>query len=208
MAAAVAALRAWVEEAARAEETARAALTASTPLLGALAALAAQMRAARRLPWDATPLGAFPELRARLWQKQRGAAEALLEQLGGRREELRAVRDAVGAAGTAVLRLYEERGPTELGLPGVLRRGPRCPSLADVLEGLQNVERYYRHLYLESKLLLQRLSLDSLADVEALPQSWERILERYKEDDVVQDTCLKVSLFVENHCEVGCSPGS
>ncbi|XP_058712628.1 AFG2-interacting ribosome maturation factor isoform X2 [Poecile atricapillus] len=147
MAAAVAALRAWVEAAARAEEAARAALAASTPLLGALAALAAQMRAARRLPWDATPLGAFPELRARLWQKQRGAAEALLEQLGGRREELRAVRDAVGAAGTAVLRLYEERGPTELGLPGVLRRAPRCPSLADVLEGLQDVERYYRHLY-------------------------------------------------------------
>lgn len=47
----------------------------------------------------------------------------------------------------------------------------------------------YRVLrYLESKLLLQRLSLDSLADVEALPQSWGRILERYKED-VVQGSC-------------------
>lgn len=57
------------------------------------------------------------------------------------------MRDAVGAAGSAVLRLYEERGPAELGLPAVLRRGPRCPSLADVLEGLQDVERYYRHLY-------------------------------------------------------------
>ncbi|KFO60265.1 Uncharacterized protein C1orf109, partial [Corvus brachyrhynchos] len=78
---------------------------------------------------------------------------------------------------------------------------------ADVLEGLQDVERYYRHLYLESKLLLQRLSLGSLADLEALPQSWERILERYKED-VIQDTLLKVSLFVDNHREVSCSPGS
>ncbi|XP_054504382.2 AFG2-interacting ribosome maturation factor [Agelaius tricolor] len=208
MAAPVAALRAWSEAAARAEAAAQAALAATAPLLGSLAALAAQMRAARRLPWDATALGAFPELRARLWQKQRGAAEALLEQLGQRREELRDVRDAVGAAGSAVLRLVEERGPAELGLAAVLRRGPRCPSLADVLEGLQDVERYYRHLYLESKLLLQRLSLDSLADVEALPQSWERILERYKEDDVVQDTLLKVSLFVENHHEVSCSAGS
>ncbi|XP_066191254.1 AFG2-interacting ribosome maturation factor isoform X1 [Sylvia atricapilla] len=208
MAAMAAALRAWAEAAARADEAARAALAASAPLLGSLASLAAQMRAVRRLPWDATPLGAFPELRARLWQKQRGAAEALLEQLGGRREELRAVRDAVGAAGTAVLRLYEERGPAELGLEAVLRRGPRCPSLADVLEGLQDVERYYRHLYLESKLLLQRISLDSLADVEALPQSWERILERYKEDVVQGNTLLKVSLFVENHREVSCSPGS
>lgn len=57
------------------------------------------------------------------------------------------MRDAVGAAGSAVLRLVEERGPAELGLAAVLRRGPRCPSLADVLEGLQDVERYYRHLY-------------------------------------------------------------
>ncbi|XP_005492412.2 AFG2-interacting ribosome maturation factor [Zonotrichia albicollis] len=208
MAAPVAALRTWSEAVAWAETAAREALAATAPLLDSLAALAAQMRAAQRLPWDATALGAFPELRARLWRKQRGAAEALLEQLGQRREELRAVRDAVGAAGSAVLRLVEERGPAELGLAAVLRRGPRCPSLADVLEGLQDVERYYRHLYLEIKLLLQRLSLDSLADVEALPQSWERILERYKEDDVVQDTLLKVSLFVENHHEVSCSPGS
>lgn len=84
-AAMAAALRGWAEAAARADGAARAALEASASLLGSLAALAAQMRAARRLQWEATPLGAFPELRARLWQKQRGAAEALLEQLSGRR---------------------------------------------------------------------------------------------------------------------------
>lgn len=119
------------------------------------------------------------------------------------------MRDAVGAGVAGVLRLYEERA-AELGLAAALRRGPRCPSLADALEGLQDVERYYRHLYpsaaglagqrgrvpfclccpyragryLESKLLLLRLSCDSLADMEALPQSWERILERHKEDVV------------------------
>ncbi|XP_027742492.1 uncharacterized protein C1orf109 homolog [Empidonax traillii] len=204
MAAVAAALRDWAAAAARAGAAGRVALSAWASLLGALAALAAQMRAARRLPWGAAPLGAFPELRARLWRKQRGAAEALLEQLGGRRMELREVRDAAGAAAAAVLRVYEERA-AELGLEGTLRRGPRCPSLADVLEGLQDVERYYRHLYLESKLLLQRLSCDSLTDMEALPQSWERILEHHKED-VVQDTLLKISLFVENHQELICSP--
>lgn len=56
------------------------------------------------------------------------------------------MRDAVGAGVAAVLRLYEERA-AELGLAAALRRGPRCPSLADALEGLQDVERYYRHLY-------------------------------------------------------------
>ncbi|KAM6411511.1 AFG2-interacting ribosome maturation factor [Pluvialis apricaria] len=201
-----AALREWAAAAARQDAAWRAALAAWAPLLGSLAGLAAQMRVGQRLAWDGSPLGAFGELRARLWRKQRGAAEALLEELGGRRAELRAVRDAVGAGVAGVLRLYEERA-AELGLGAALRRGPRSPSLADVLEGLQDVERYYRHLYLESKLLLFRISCDSLADMEALPQSWERILECYKED-IVRDTLLKISLFVDNHRELCCSPGS
>ncbi|XP_074970689.1 AFG2-interacting ribosome maturation factor [Phalacrocorax aristotelis] len=205
MAALAAALREWAAAAARRDAAWRAALPAWAALLGSLAGLAAQMRAARRLAWGGAALAAFGDLRPRLWRKQRGAAEALLEQLGERRAELRAVRDAVGAGAAAVLRLYEERA-AELGLAAALRRGPRCPSLADALEALQEVERYYRHLYLESKLLLH-VSCDSLADMEALPQSWESILERYKED-VVQDALLKISLFVDNQRELCCSPGS
>ncbi|KAM6043956.1 AFG2-interacting ribosome maturation factor [Theristicus caerulescens] len=205
-AAVAAALREWAVAAARRDAAWRAALAAWEPLLASLAGLAAQMRAAQRLAWGGSPLGAFGGLRERLWRKQRGAAEALLEELGSRRAELRAVRDAVGAGVAAVLRLYEERA-AELGLAAALRRGPRCPSLADALEGLQDVERYYRHLYLESKLLLLSISCDSLADMEALPQSWERILGRYKED-IVQDALLKISLFVDNQRELCCSPGS
>ncbi|XP_069658936.1 AFG2-interacting ribosome maturation factor isoform X2 [Haliaeetus albicilla] len=144
-AAMAAALREWAAAAARQDAAWRAAMAAWAPLLVSLAGLAAQMRAAQRLAWGGSPLGPFGDLRARLWRKQRGAAEALLEQLGGRRAELRAVRDAVGAGVAAVLRLYEERA-AELGLAAALRRGPRCPSLADALEGLQDVERYYRQL--------------------------------------------------------------
>ncbi|XP_075630066.1 AFG2-interacting ribosome maturation factor isoform X1 [Balearica regulorum gibbericeps] len=232
VAAMAAALREWAAVAARQDAAWRAVLAAWAPLLGSLSGLAAQIRAAQRLAWGGSPLRAFGDLRVRLWRKQRGAAEALLEQLGVRRAELRAVRDAVGAGVAGVLRLYEERA-AELGLAAALRRGPRCPSLADALEGLQDVERYYRHLYpsaaglsgqrwrvpfprccpyrarryLESKLLLRRVSCANLADMEALPQSWERILERYKED-VVQDMLLKISLFVDNHRELCCSPGS
>ncbi|XP_064381345.1 AFG2-interacting ribosome maturation factor isoform X1 [Dromaius novaehollandiae] len=196
-AAMAAALRACAAAVARQDAAWRAALAAWAPLLGALGGLAAQMRAARRLAWGGSPLGAFGGLRARLWRKQRGAAEAALEQLGGRRAELRAVRDAVAAAVGAVLRLYEERA-AELGLAAALRRGPRCPSLAEALEGLQDVERHYRHLYLESKLLLLRVSCDSLAEMEALPQSWERILERYKPDVVQVRVVLLTRLLREN----------
>lgn len=80
-----AALREWAAAAARQDAAWRAALAAWAPLLGSLAGLAAQMRAGQRLAWGGSPLGSFGELRVRLWRKQRGAAEALLEQLGGRR---------------------------------------------------------------------------------------------------------------------------
>ncbi|KAM9369663.1 AFG2-interacting ribosome maturation factor [Phaethornis superciliosus] len=206
VAAMAAALRAWVAAVATRDASWREALAAWAPLLGSLSGLAAQMRAAQRLPWGRSPLGTFGELRERLWRKQRGAAEALMEELGGRRTELRAVRDAVAAGVAAVLRLYEER-VAELGLSVSLRRGPRCPSLAEALEALQDVERYYRHLCLESELLLRGISCDSLEEMETLPQAWERILERYR-GDVVEATLLKVSLFVDNHGELCCSPGS
>ncbi|XP_065553904.1 AFG2-interacting ribosome maturation factor [Lathamus discolor] len=201
-----AALGACAAAVARQDAGWRAALAGCAAPLGSLAGLAAQMQAAKRLPWGASPLGAFRDLPERLWRKQRGAAEALLEQLGSRRAELRAVRDAVGAAVAAVLRLYEERA-AELGLEAVLRRGPRCPSLADALEGLQDVERHYRHLYLEIQLFLLHISCESLADMETLPQSWEKILERSK-GDVVQDTLLKISLFVDNQRELCSSADS
>nr|XP_027299800.2 uncharacterized protein C1orf109 homolog [Anas platyrhynchos] len=189
-------LREWAAVAERQEAARREALASWEPLLVSLAGLAEQLRAARRLAWGSSPLGAFGELRERLWRKQRGAAEALLEQLGQRREELRALRDAVGTGAASVLRVYEEKA-AELGLEETLRRGARRPSLADVLEGLQDVERYYRHLYLESKLLLLSISCDSPEDMEALPQAWKRILERY-EEDTVQDVLLKVSLYLDN----------
>lgn len=85
MAAAAGSLREWAAAAVRQDEAWRAALAACAALLGSLAGLAAQMRAARRLAWGGSPLAAFDDLRARLWRKQRGAAEALLEQLGAQR---------------------------------------------------------------------------------------------------------------------------
>ncbi|XP_015739161.2 uncharacterized protein C1orf109 homolog isoform X2 [Coturnix japonica] len=193
MVAMAAELRVWAASVRRWDEAWRASIAAFNPLLASLAGLAAQMRATQRLEWGGTPLGAYSELKERLWRKQRGAAEALMEEMNERREELHAVRDAVGAGLAAVMRLYEEQ-VAELGLTEVLRREPSRPSLADVLEGLQDVERYYRYMYLEIKQFLLLISCDSLADMEALPQTWEGILERYGED-TIQDAFLKISLF-------------
>ncbi|XP_042649488.1 uncharacterized protein C1orf109 homolog [Tyto alba] len=200
-------LRAWAAAAARQHAAWRAALAGWAPPLRSLSALAAQMRAARRVAWGRSPLrDCGRDLPARLWRKQRGAAEALLEELGGRRAELRAVRDGAAAGLGAALRVCERRA-AELGPAAALRRGPRCPSVADALEALRDLERYYRRLYLESELLLLRVSCDDLDDMEALPRSWERILGRYDED-VVQDTLLKISLFVDNQQELCSSTDS
>uniref|UniRef100_A0A8C6Z2D4 Uncharacterized protein n=1 Tax=Nothoprocta perdicaria TaxID=30464 RepID=A0A8C6Z2D4_NOTPE len=155
----------------------------------------------------ARPMGAHAARRADAAAVTQDGAAAATQRHGGRRRaphacraarraELRAVRDAVGSAVGAALRLYEERAG-ELGLAVALRRGPRCPALAEALEGLHDVERHYRLLYLESSLLLQRISCDDLDTMEALPQAWECILERHK-PHVVQDTLLKISLFLDN----------
>uniref|UniRef100_A0A663FFW2 Uncharacterized protein n=1 Tax=Aquila chrysaetos chrysaetos TaxID=223781 RepID=A0A663FFW2_AQUCH len=176
MAAMAAAVREWAAAAARQDAAWRAAMAAWAPLLVSLAGLAAQMRAAQRLAWGGSPLGPFGDLRERLWRKQRGAAEALLEQLGGRR---------CGPCGTPW-------GPAWPPCCGCTRSGRRswawrrpcgagraAPRWLTRWRGCRTWRRY-----LESKLLLLRIRCDSLADVEALPQSWERILARYKEDVV------------------------
>lgn len=75
-----------------------------------------------------------------------GAATAPCRRVPWRRWRRWWGRAGPGRAGAAfVLRLYEERA-AEPGLAELLRRGPRCPSLADALEGLRDAQRSYRHL--------------------------------------------------------------
>ncbi|XP_019367643.1 PREDICTED: uncharacterized protein C1orf109 homolog, partial [Gavialis gangeticus] len=142
-----------------------------------------------------TPLRAFPELGPRLRHKQCGAATALRDRLARALAALQQVRDAVSGRVGTVFQLYEEAA-AELGLEAAVQRSALSPSLADALAWLQDVEHYYRQAYLECKLLLLQAHHEDLSELEALPQAWERLLERHN-PDIVEDTLLKVSLFLE-----------
>ncbi|XP_006134311.2 AFG2-interacting ribosome maturation factor [Pelodiscus sinensis] len=167
------------------------ALTDCKPLLSSLSNLAEQMQACQKVTFAHTPLRSFPDLEEQLKYKQRCAAESLLEELGGKVADLQKVRDAVSGYVSTVFQLYEQNADV-LGFQASVQRSALNPSLADMLEWLHDIERYYRHVYLEIKLLLLQIRYENLPDMQTLPQSWDRILE-HNSRNIVQDTLLKVS---------------
>ncbi|XP_067392793.1 AFG2-interacting ribosome maturation factor-like [Emydura macquarii macquarii] len=157
------------------------------------ASMCCSVQACRKVPFAHAPLGAFPELAEQLEYKQGCAAEILLADLGGKvpafgkhspeyiapcfdRADLQKVRDAVSGYVGSVFQLYEQLADV-LGFEVSVQRTAPNPSLAEMLEWLHDTERYYRHVYLESKLLLLQIRYENLPDMQTLPQSWERILE-------------------------------
>ncbi|XP_053122686.1 ribosome biogenesis protein C1orf109 homolog isoform X2 [Hemicordylus capensis] len=167
-------------------------LAACTPLLASLANLAEQMEASRKVALASPrPLRDFPSLPERIQRKQRSAAEALLEEL---QEQLADLQKAQHAVGLHVAGLSQQaRG---LGLESSLRRSACSPSVADLLEWVLDVERFYHRTYLEAKLLLLPLSYENLTSMQALPQAWQRVLN-HSLQNVVEDTLLKVAFFLE-----------
>ncbi|XP_053867767.1 ribosome biogenesis protein C1orf109 homolog [Malaclemys terrapin pileata] len=175
------------------QEAWQTALTDCKPLLSSLSNLAEQMQACQKVTFAHTPLRDFPDLEEQLKYKQHCAAETLLEELGGKVADLQKVRDVVSGYVGTVFQLYEQHADV-LGFEALVQRTALIPSLADMLEWLHDIERYYRHVYLESKLLLLQIRYENLPDMQTLPQSWERILE-HNSRNMVQDTLLKVSFL-------------
>ncbi|XP_044277290.1 uncharacterized protein C1orf109 homolog isoform X1 [Varanus komodoensis] len=166
---------------------------ACTPLLDSLANLAEQMRASQRVVFARTPLGDFVHLPERLRRKQQCAVEALLRELQqDKLLELQKVRDAVGLSVAGVFLFYGQHSSNGH-LEHLLQRSALCPSLADMLEWLRDIEGLYHRTYLEAKLLLQIGHAD-LAEVQALPKAWAQVL-RSGLQDTVEGVLLKVSFF-------------
>uniref|UniRef100_A0A8D0L323 AFG2 interacting ribosome maturation factor n=1 Tax=Sphenodon punctatus TaxID=8508 RepID=A0A8D0L323_SPHPU len=160
-------------------------LTAFMPLFSSLANLAEQMQSCQKVTFASTPLRDFPELAEQLKHKQRCAMGGDIPEpvfLPPGRAGLQRVRDTVSSSVGTVFQLYEQHADG-LGLEASLQRSAVNPSLADMLEWLQDIESYYRHLYLESRLLLQ-IRYENLPEMQALPQAWERMLEHNRQDVV------------------------
>ncbi|XP_058535184.1 AFG2-interacting ribosome maturation factor [Ochotona princeps] len=166
------------------------------PLLASLSNLAEQLRAAQSLRLDEVPaLRAFPDLQERLRRKQLEAGDAVLEQLGDRLAALLEVRDAVSSHVEQVFEVYERHAST-LDLDAVLQPSAATPSVADMLEWLQDIDRHFRTSYLKRKALLSSIRWGDLVSIQALPKAWDRISEG-EHEDLVQDTLMKVAFFLE-----------
>ncbi|XP_057568820.1 ribosome biogenesis protein C1orf109 homolog isoform X2 [Hippopotamus amphibius kiboko] len=115
------------------------------PLLTSLSNLAEQLQAAQNLRFeDVQALRAFPDLQERLRRKQLAAGDTVLDKLEEKLAALLKVRDVVSSHVKHVLQIYEQHADT-IDLDAVLRASASSPSVAEMLEWLQDIERHYRN---------------------------------------------------------------
>ncbi|XP_006867611.1 PREDICTED: uncharacterized protein C1orf109 homolog [Chrysochloris asiatica] len=181
----------------------RSTLNDCLPLLASLSNLAEQLQAAQNVRFEEVPaLRAFPDLEERLRRKQLAAGDTVLDKLAERLATLLQVRDTVSSHVEQVFRVHEQHADV-VGIDAALKPSVVSPSLADMLEWLQDIERHYRNSYplhdgryLKRKYLLSSIQWGDLANIQALPKAWEQISED-EHQDLVQDTLLNVSFFLE-----------
>nr|XP_031539909.1 uncharacterized protein C1orf109 homolog isoform X2 [Vicugna pacos] len=115
------------------------------PLLTSLSNLAEQLQAAQNLRFEDVPsLRAFPDLKERLRRKQLAAGDIVLDKLWERLDALLKVRDVVSSHVEHVLQIYEQHADA-LGVGAVLQASATSPSVSEMLEWLQDIERHYRN---------------------------------------------------------------
>ncbi|KAL3984081.1 gamma-aminobutyric acid receptor subunit alpha [Sarotherodon galilaeus] len=171
-------------------------LAECSPLMVSLGNLAEQSRALSNVQISNTPLRVFPDLEERLRFKLLEATDIVLGKLNEKMSSLQSARDAISNQVAAILHLYEQNTHS-LDLLAVTERSTTTPSVADMLEWLQDAERHYRQQFLRRKTLLQTLRADDLSLLESAPQRWNS-LESPSAEDQITDTLCKVSFFVES----------
>ncbi|XP_069555936.1 AFG2-interacting ribosome maturation factor [Brachyistius frenatus] len=171
-------------------------LTECSPLMVSLGNLAEQLRALSNVRISSTPLRDFPDLEDRLRFKLLQATDIVLGKLNEKMSSLQSVRDAIGNQVSAVLQLYEQNADI-MDLLAVTERSATTPSVADMLEWLQDAERHYRQQFLRRKTLLQTLRADDLSLLESAPNRWKS-LESGSAEGHITDTLCKVSFFMES----------
>lgn len=165
-------------------------------LLTSLGNLAEQVQAAQQVRFeDVALLRAFPDLKERLRLKQLTAGDVILDKLQERLAILCSVCDTVNNHVDRVRRIYEQHADA-INIDAVLQASPVSPSVADMLEWLQDIERYYWNAYRKRKCLLSSFLWDDLESIQALPRAWDRIVED-EQQDLVQDILVSVSFFLE-----------
>ncbi|XP_029023782.1 ribosome biogenesis protein C1orf109 homolog [Betta splendens] len=172
------------------------ALSECSPLMASLGNLAEQSRALSKVHIPDTPLGTFPDLEQRLRFKLLQAMDTVLGKLNEKMSSLQSVRDAISNQVSTVFQLYEQNRDV-LDLPTVTKRSATSPSIADMMEWLQDAERHYQQQFLRRTVLLQMLRADDLSLLESAPKRWKS-LESPSAEENITDILCKVSFFMES----------
>ncbi|KAG9279912.1 uncharacterized protein C1orf109 homolog [Astyanax mexicanus] len=178
------------------KEVWRSALVECSPLISSLGNLAEQLRALKSVDLASTPLCHFPDLQPRLQHKLAQAVDTVLGKLSEKIETLQGVRDSTSKQVFAVFQLYEQNADS-LDLHTCVARSATSPSIADMLEWLQDAECYYRVQYIQRKNLLWTLKPDDLTLMEAAPKRWASLDSPDKEERI-SDALFQVSFFMES----------
>lgn len=167
-----------------------------SPLLSSLSNLAEQLQAAQSLRFEDVPaLRPFPDLQERLRRKQLEAGDVVLDKLAERLATLLKVRNTISSHVEQVFQAYEQHAAV-LDIDTVLRPSVVSPSVADMLEWLQDIDRHYGSSYLKRKYLLSSIHWGDLASIQALPKAWDQISEDECQT-LVSDVLVSVSFFLE-----------
>lgn len=164
------------------------------PLIGSLSNVAEQLQACEKVSFENMPLSRYPDLQPRLRYKLISAMTVILEKLASNMNDLQKVRDLISHQVFTVFQVYEQQGDA-VGVQACLEGSVVHPSIADMLEWIQDIENYYRYEYLRRKLLLE-VGEGNLSVIKELPQSWQMMPEQARPDPV-PDILLKVSFFRE-----------
>ncbi|KAG5264941.1 hypothetical protein AALO_G00259690 [Alosa alosa] len=170
--------------------------TECTPLINSLGNLGEQLIAMDNVQLDVTPLKRFPDLQERLRIKLLQAVDVVLGKLADKLDELQRLLKTMNNQVSTVFQFYEQNTAT-LDLATCTLRSSTSPSIADMLEWLQDASSYYRQQFLRRKYLLQVLKPDDLSLLQDVPKRWEAV-DSPDGEEHISDTLSRVSLFIDS----------
>lgn len=166
-----------------------------TPLMSSLGNLSNQLKALKNVQLVNTPLARFPRLQERLHYKLSLAVDTVLEKLAKKMDALQTVRNTISEHVSAVFQYYEKHTDS-LDIAYCVTRSATCPSISDMLEWLQDADRYFRIQLLQRRTFLQMLTPTNVTLMETAPKRWESLQSPTKEERITDALC-QVSFFMD-----------
>ncbi|KAI7798868.1 ribosome biogenesis protein C1orf109 homolog [Triplophysa rosa] len=163
-------------------------LVECTSMMSSLGNLATQIKALKNVQLANTPLAHFPSLQERLHYKLSLAVDTVLRKLDENMDALQTARNTISQHVSAAFQFYEKNTNT-LDIVCCVARSATCPSIADMLEWLQDADRHYRLQLLQRRNFLQMLTPTDLTLMETAPKRWDSLRLPSREERIGDALC-------------------